>query len=201
MKFWNMKKKKTAAGLLLVMAVLLCGSVGMALASSDAHGETPAKSWGDNFEWERLMNFSVLFIALFLLLRKPVAQVFSDRIKGIKEQLDDLEAQKKAAEQKLGEYNAKLAELEGEAATIMDSYIAQGNDAKARIIEEAKSMADKLEDQARKNIENEFKRAKGKLQAEVVEAALEKAEEIIKGRISGDDQDKLVDEYLEKVVA
>jgi F-type H+-transporting ATPase subunit b len=190
MKAVTMKKKR-ALGLLLVMVLLLCGSLGTALASSDAHGEAAApKSWGAD-EWFRTMNFTAFCsYALFLLLRKPAAQVFSDRIKGIKEQLDDLEAQKAAAEKKLGEYNAKLAELEGEAASIMESYIAQGNEAKARIIEEAKSMADKLEDQAKKNIENEFQRAKETLQAEVVEAALEKAEEIIKERISDDDQDK-----------
>jgi F-type H+-transporting ATPase subunit b len=39
------------------------------------------------------------------------------------------------------------------------------------------------------------------LQAEVLEKSLAKAEEIIKARISADDQNRLVDEYLEKVEA
>ena len=54
---------------------------------------------------------------------------------------------------------------------------------------------------AKRNIEQEFKAAKAKLQQEVVEKAMEKAEEIIKASISPDDQEKLVDDYLKKVVA
>ena len=46
-----------------------------------------------------------------------------------------------------------------------------------------------------------FKTAKIKLQADILEKALVKAEEIIQERITAEDQDRLVDEYLEKVVA
>ena len=43
--------------------------------------------------------------------------------------------------------------------------------------------------------------AKLKLQAEIFESSLKKAEEIIKNKFSDDDQDRIVDEYLKKVVA
>ena len=46
----------------------------------------------------KVMNFTVLAIGLFFLLKKPVAQALNARIDGIKEQLGELEAQKKAAE-------------------------------------------------------------------------------------------------------
>ncbi len=39
------------------------------------------------------------------------------------------------------------------------------------------------------------------LQEEIFETSLEKAEEIIKNKFSEDDQDRIVDEYLKKVVA
>jgi F-type H+-transporting ATPase subunit b len=147
------------------------------------------------------MNFAVLFIALFLVLRKPVSQALSGRIQAIKDQLEDLEAKKKAAEKSLSEYNEKIALLDKEAEQLMAQYIRQGEEAKARILDEAESMADKLKEQAHKNIEHEFEQAKKNLQAEIVERALEKAEQIISERITADDQNKLVDEYLEKVVA
>ena len=77
----------------------------------------------------------------------------------------------------------------------------QGNEAKARILEEAKASAKKLQQQASRTIENEFERAKSKLQAEVLEKSLKKAEEIIASRITESDQSQLIDEYLEKVVS
>ena len=82
-----------------------------------------------------------------------------------------------------------------------EEYIKQGNEAKARIIEAAKDSAVKLEEQAKRNIEHEFQKARQELQAEIIEKALVKAEEIINSKITEDDQNRLVDEYLDKVVA
>ena len=50
-------------------------------------------------------------------------------------------------------------------------------------------------------IEHEFKQAKLELQEDILEKALVKAQEIINTKITTADQDKLIDEYLEKVVA
>ena len=58
-----------------------------------------------------------------------------------------------------------------------------------------------MEEQARRNIDHEFKQAKLELQQEILEKALEKSEEILKNKITAKDQEKLVDEYLDKVVA
>ena len=123
------------------------------------------------------------------------------RIKGIKDQLIELETKKKEAEKELAKYNERFSLLEKEAEKLVEEYIKQGNEAKARIIEEAKKAAEKLEEQARRNIENEFKQAKIKLQQDTLEKALVNAETLIKSNITAQDQDKLVDEYLEKVVA
>ena len=182
--------------LIIVSTIFFAGSAVMAAEAE--HGG--AKGWVATDTY-KVINFAVLAIGLFLLLRKPVAQALDDRIKGIKEQLEELEAKKKEAEDALADYNKKFQTLDKEAEKLMEDYIKQGEAAKAKIIEEAKSAAVKLEEQARRNIENEFSRAKAALKEEVLEHALVKAEEIIKDKISSDDQERLVDEYLEKVVA
>jgi F-type H+-transporting ATPase subunit b len=172
--------------------------MGVSMASSQQGGESKGWMATDTY---KVMNFSVLAIGLFLLLRKPTAQALNSRIKGIKDQLDELETKKKAAEKQLAEYNRKFTQLEQEAEKLIEDYIRQGNEAKARIIDEAKKAAEKLEEQAQRNIEHEFKQAKVKLQEEILDKALVKTEEIIKNKITAQDQEKLVDEYLEKVVA
>jgi F-type H+-transporting ATPase subunit b len=149
----------------------------------------------------RVINFAVLAVALIFILRKPLSQALSSRIKGIKEQLEDLEARKAEAEKKLAEYKERLAQLEGEAEKIIDDYVKQGHEAKSRILKEAEASAEKLKAQARRNIEHEFEQAKLKLQEEIFATSLQKAEEIIKNKITADDQDRIVDEYLKKVVA
>ncbi len=195
-------RKGRRRGLLLAMSmlVLLWGGLAFASSGGDAHGEVKAKGWLATDTY-RVLNFAVLAGGLVFLLRKPVAQALGSRIKGIQAQLEDLEAKKAEAEKVLSEYNAKISRLSQESEGIVAEYIRQGNEAKARILKEAEASAYKLEEQARRNIENEFEVAKQRLQQDIFEKAMIKAEEIIKENITADDQNRLVDEYLDKVVA
>ena len=173
--------KKFMAAIFILALAFSIFSISTAMASSG--GEGGAKGWvsTDTF---RVLNFVVLVVALVYILRKPLSQALGSRIKGIQEQLEDLEARKAEAERKLAEYKNKLAQLEKEAEKVIDDYIKQGNEAKDRILKEAESSAEKLKAQARRNIEHEFEQAKLKLQAEIFETSLQKAEEIIKEKIS-----------------
>jgi F-type H+-transporting ATPase subunit b len=182
-----------------VVLLLFAGSVAFASADGE-HGSAEPKGWVKEDTY-RVMNFAVLAIALFFILRKPMSQALGARIEGIKDQLSKLEARKKEAEQELAKYNEKLSLMGQEAEKIVEEYVRQGNEAKVRILKEAESAAVKLEDQARRNIAHEFERAKLQLQEEILEKALVKAEGIVKRNITDEDQDRLVDEYLEKVVA
>lgn len=169
-------------------------------ATGGGHGEVHSPPWLIT-DTAKVLNFAVLAIVLFLVLRKPASQALNGRIKDIADELEDLETRKAGVEKQLAEYNKKLAALDKESEQIIAEYIRQGEDAKARILKEAESTAEKLEDQAKKNIEHEFKQAKLTLQTEIVEKALAKAEQAIKDKVTDQDQDRLVDEYLAKVVA
>ena len=181
-----------------ILISLLCLFVGTALAASGEGGG--GKGWVATDTY-RVMNFVVLLVALIFILRKPISQALSSRTKTIKEQLESLETQKAEAEKKLAQYNEKLSQLESQAEKIVQGYIQQGNEAKAKILKEAEATAEKLQAQAKRNIEHEFGKARQELQREVVEKSLVQAEEMLKKTITGQDQDKLVNEYLDKVVA
>jgi F-type H+-transporting ATPase subunit b len=193
--------KRFAAAIFILVLVFTVMSISAVMASSEGgEGGGGTKGWvsTDTF---RVLNFVVLAVALVFILRKPLSQALSSRIKGIKEQLEDLEARKAEAEKKLAEYKAKLAQLEGEAEKIIDEYVKQGQEAKSRILKEAEASAEKLKAQAHRNIEHEFEQAKLKLQEDIFVSSLQKAEQIIRNKITADDQDRIVDEYLKKVVA
>ena len=196
--------RKGAIALICIVAVILMATPIVALASGGG-GEQGAEG-GSGSHWAatdtyKVMNFAVLAIALVFLLKKPLKQALNGRIEGIREQLDALEAKKNATAAELAEYSEKLAKLEAEAQQIVDDYVKQGEAAKARILKEAEATAEKMEAQAKKNIAHEFLQAKEQMTREIVDGAMAKAEAMIKEAISADDQSKLVDEYLQKVVA
>ena len=188
----------------IILAVLCLVAVSLALPGSiwaagggDGHEAAP-KGW-EITDTARVMNFALLAILLFLVLRKPAGQALNGRIKNIASELEELEHRKAGVEKQLAEYNNRLATLDQEAEQIISEYVRQGEEAKARILKEAQASAERLEEQAQKNIDYEFSQAKIALQKAVMEKALVKAEEIIIARISGEDQERLVDEYLNKV--
>jgi len=198
-----MGKKETSKKLIQGISVIgffVFAVCGFAWASSDGGHGGVHNAWLTIDTW-KVVNFGILAVGCFFIARKPVAQFFSSRAKSIEDEIQELEQKKADAEKKLAEYQAKFKNLDQESKQIVADYIQQGEEAKTRILAEAEAQAEKLEDMAKRNIEQEFKSAKATLQQEIVELAMEKAEEVISTSISSEDQDKLVDEYLKKVVA
>ncbi|SCY79526.1 F0F1 ATP synthase subunit B [Desulfoluna spongiiphila] len=179
--------------------VALTLTAGAAFASSGGGHAAEAKHWLTT-DTARVLNFVVLMGFLFFVLRKPVSNALSGRISTIKDELDTLEKQKADAEKTLAEYETKIATLEDEVEVILGQYRDQGEAAKKRIMEEAELHAVKLEEQAKRNIDHEFKAARADLKAEIMALALSRAEALIQEKINTDDQEKLVDDYLNKVV-
>lgn len=180
---------------LLVAVLVLLAGVGTAFAAGD--GESVWRAT-DTY---KVMNFTVLVVLLYLVLRKPAASFLNGRIVGIEQQLADLEQRRAAAEKELAEYRRQLEAMDVEAREILEQYRSQGEDARKRILAEAEASAAKMREQARRNIEHEFARARARLQTEVMEAALVRAETLIQEKIGPEDHVRLTDEYLKKVVA
>ncbi len=178
-------KKRIGPWIFVIVAALCFCFAAQALGSSEhevagAHGDAHGAPGWVATDTYRVICFAVLVIALILILRKPVKQALNNRVDGIRSELAELEEKKAAAEAKLVEYDQKLASLDKEAEAILAEYIRQGQEAKARIISEAEAASEKLEAQAKRNIDSEFKRAKDSLYQEVFEKALVKAEGLVK---------------------
>ncbi len=183
-----------ATGLILFMGASIV------FASSAGEAETAEHVGWLAIDTYKVINFAVLVGVLFYLARKPVKEFFSSRIKGIKDELADLEQKKAEAEKILAEYADKIANLDKKSEKIIADYIRQGEDAKKKILAEAEFQAVKLEEMAKRNIEQEFKTAKISLLQDVAERAFERAESLVRESISSEDQDRLVGDYLNKVV-
>ena len=197
MEKFNLKKHLKVSA---TVVALVAGAT-VVWAAGGGHGDAVHhNTWHDVDTW-KVLNFVILALGCFFIAKKPVAQFFSSRTKGIAEELTDLEKKKADAERKLAEYEARFRNLEQESEKIVEDYIKQGEDAKKRILAEAEAQAEKLEDMAKRNIEQEFKAAKALLKQEVVDRAMEQAEALIKKSITTQDQNRLVDEYLKKVEA
>ena len=148
----------------------------------------------------RWINFTLLVIILVVVLRKvPIKEYFASRIEGIKKEQEDLKTQRVAAERKARDLETKLKAFEGERKEILAQYRADGLAEKERILTEARDRAKQILEQAEVTIRYEIQTAKEKLKEEVVALAAQRAEEIIEREMTDRDQDRLVNEFIERL--
>jgi len=186
---------------LVTLLALALGPIA-ALASGGGHGEaaageSSAKLW--DLLW-RALNFGGLVVLLLLLVRKPVAQLLNNRRQNIQKDLETLEARKKEAQQALEEAQDRLAEIRAEKERIIADFTAQGEAEKSKILAEAEALAAQLKAQAKRSIDQEIDQARGKLQEEIAELSAGRALTILQNKMTPQDKDRLVEEYLAKVV-
>jgi F-type H+-transporting ATPase subunit b len=188
-------KKLSFAALGLAAGIVLLASY--ALASEGGGADRSADLLDLLYRW---INFALLVIILVVVLRKvPIKEYFSSRIQRIQKELEDLKTQKESTQRKAQELESKLKAFEEERKGILEQYRAEGLAEKERILAEARDRAKQILEQAEVSIQYEMQTAKEKLKEEVVTLAAQKAEEIIAREMTDKDQDRLVDDFIEKL--
>lgn len=190
------KSTKAVIPILLLSIVVIFASFAHA---SGGEGGIPKEKWMDLL-W-RTLNFACLVAILVLALKKPIANGLNSRRQAIVETFEDLEAQKEEAERIYRGYEEKLSKIDDEVQAILSSAVKQGEAEKERIIEEANRAAGDIQRQAEMAIQHEVAEARKRLRSEIAEQSVKMAEEIIKKNLKDADQNKMVEDYLEKVGA
>jgi F-type H+-transporting ATPase subunit b len=148
----------------------------------------------------RFLNFALLVIILFVVIRKTaIKDFFSNRREEIKKRFEDLKKERDAAERRYQELENELKAFELKKKEILKQFEAEGAAEKERIIAEAEKRSKQILDQTDLTIQREIQAARDRLQAEMVEVASQKAQEIIEKKIKDSDQDQLINEFIERV--
>jgi F-type H+-transporting ATPase subunit b len=151
-----------------------------------------------SFAW-KLLNFLVMAGVIYWLAAKKVKEFFTGRREGIKTSLADAVTSRKDAEKKFQEYAAKLDRATGEIDELTRMIQAQGLTEKERIIEEARKAAEKMREEAKTRMEQEFNKASHQLRIEAVRLSAQMAEGLLRKNIRVEDHEAMVQDYIEKV--
>lgn len=148
----------------------------------------------------RFINFTLLVIILVVAIKKSgLKDSLTGRIEEIKQKLDNLKKEKEESQLQYQDIEKKLRAFEEERKEIIEQFKKEGLAEKERIIAEAKERAKQIIEQAELNIQQEMQAAKDKLRREVIELAAQRAQEIIAKAMTAKDQERLVDEFIERV--
>jgi len=147
----------------------------------------------------RVFNFAVVVAILVYFLTKPLKKGLAGRTEEIEKALAEADRVKADAEAKFAEYDQKLIAANAEIAEISAGIKREGELEKERIIASAKEMAVQIEQDAEKAAALEVAKARNELQAQAVKLAVELAEDLLKKNFTGEDDTRLIDEYMQKV--
>lgn len=146
-----------------------------------------------------VINFCILLIVLRSLLFKPILATLDSRKKEIEESLGKAEEARKQFDQ-LKEDQARdreTARVEAQAQIAAAAKLAETE--RTRILAEANSEASKFLERAQAQIEEDKERAVAAIKGEMASIAISAASKVIERNLTGEDQERLVDEFLKEV--
>ena len=162
-----------------------------------AHGEL--KFLGLPFWIWKLANMLLFLGLLVWFLRGPIATAFASRTAAIRAAADEARDRRLKADQMAKDIQARLAQLENEVKAIHERAQQEGDRQKRELIAAAEAEAQKILQSARNEVENRLKHARHELTEYAGQLASERAEAILRDKITDADQKKLFEESLREV--
>lgn len=145
-----------------------------------------------------LINFLILVGALTKFLYRPFLNVLETRKQSIKDALDNAALTNRRADEKMENYNKRIAKVEEEGREIIRQAKAKA-DAQARdIVDEAHQQAADMIAKAEITIEKEKEKAMEEMRQEIAALAILAAEKIVEHEIQKVGQEALIDDVIKQ---
>lgn len=178
-----------------VMSVVALLAVLPAVASGDA------SHYDAKYLAPSIVNFLVFFGGLAFILRKTVAEFFSNRRSDIESSLSAAERSLKEANEALERIESKQAGLDKEIADILSQAEADAESEKQRLLALAEQDVARIHQQASAEIENMRDEGKRELRKFLADLAVSKAESVIKETMTDQERAKLFADFSTRVGA
>ena len=158
-------------------------------------GATP---WYNYPGWEvwKFVNLFLFVGALFLLLRRPLGASLVARRDAIRQELMRAQEERKAAQAKLEEVEARLARLDAEVETVRAQAQRDAAAERESIARATAEETRRLREQAQREIESAGKAARQDLRRYAAEQSVHMAEELIRRDIRTEDDTRLMNDYI-----
>jgi F-type H+-transporting ATPase subunit b len=189
--------KKIIATASSMAGILMFAVIAFAEEAAEGGHEEAMTFMGD---WlPRLVNFAIIASVVVYFGRKPVRDFFANRSAEIAKSMQDSHEARERAVAALADMERKVREMEAETKSMVTDAQARAEKDKQSLIEEGRKVAQDVQAQVKQGIDMELHKAKSALAAEASLLSLDLAEGRIKEKISGQDHERIVKEYISKV--
>lgn len=167
----------------------------LAAYAATPHGED-AGFWSLRFFW---LNFLIYVTAIFFLTRKPFMKMWGSRREEIRSAIEAAKDQSAAARAQLAEAKSKLAGIDREIEKLSSDIAAEGQREAGDVLTSARQRAERIAQQAKDLSEAERKATEASIRRELVNLAVQRAEEKLRQSINPGNDKPLRDAALSGV--
>ena len=148
-----------------------------------------------------VVNVLILFLLLRKFLYKPVMGIIAQRQKQVDDALNAAETSKQEAAAALNDAQAKLRNVDTEAAARREAYEQQAETAKQQLLAEAQKQADAIVAEGKAAAEAERQHKLREADAQTTALARAMCEKLLSRNLTEQDDSRLLDDLLEKAGA
>jgi len=153
------------------------------------------------FLLSQIVNFLILFAALYFLLWKRILKMLEERKQRIAQSLADAEQARKDRERIEAEYQQRIERAEQEREEILAKAAREGEQAKEEILAEARAEAQRIIAEARTELERDRQEMLADLRGQVASLAIAVSNKIIGETFDERRQRRLIDEFFSGIQA
>jgi F-type H+-transporting ATPase subunit b len=177
-----------------LLAVLLSVFV----SCDNAFAVETAAGWRPTYDLVMMwVNFLILVFLALKFGKAPVMEFLKGRKLEISEEINQIEEDKNKITNKAKQALKKLDESDIHLAKLKEKILEQGEKKKHLIIKDAEQQCRFMLETAQGKIENHIRQAETQFRAELIDDATKRALEILPRQITPEDNQKMLNEYLE----
>jgi len=151
------------------------------------------------FLLSQIVNFLILFVALYFLLWKRVLRTLDERRRRIQEGLENAERARQELARIEEEYQRRVAEGQAEAERIKAQALQEAEQAREEVLEKARAEAEKILAQARAEAEVLRREALVGMREQIVDLALTAASKVIGEALDEQAHRQLIEKFIAEV--
>jgi F-type H+-transporting ATPase subunit b len=145
------------------------------------------------------INLLILVGILVYYTRHPIRKSVEDRHVGLRDELARVRDLLRQAQEQYNEFSSKLKAIEAETTALRQQAIQDAEAARQRLVNDAQRMSQGISSDARRGAESLYVELKSQLASEIGGRVLERAEAILRDRLTGDDRARIRKEFSTQV--
>jgi F-type H+-transporting ATPase subunit b len=149
----------------------------------------------------QFLNFGVLLFLLIKFGGGAINKGLKARHEQLKADMEEATRLRAAAELRFKEQEKRLANLEAELEAMRQAILKEAQSEKARIIAAAEEKSKRVQDDTRFQLEQQVKEAELRFRAEVAQAALRIADELLRRSVNSSDEQRLIQAFVTELGA